>query len=116
MVRALSYLLSFWLALLFVVGQGAHVPRLLVAAIGLGALLAGLGGAVAPIVGTRLRLGGPIALSLGLFALAGVGVAMHVEPWLPWGLGMGAFCFLAVVVAEVLWSPRNRGTMAPADS
>ena len=116
MVRALSYLLSFWLALLFVVGQGAHVPPLLVAAVGLGALLALLGGAIAPIVGTRLRLAGPIALSLGLFALVGIGLAMHVQPWLPWAVFMGTVCFLGVVVAEALWSPRNRGTMAPADA
>jgi hypothetical protein len=117
MVRAVSYLLSFWLATLFVVGQlGQHVPRLMVAAVGLGALFAALGGMIAPSVGPRLRLAGPIALSLGLFALWGVGLMMKVALWLPWSIFMGAICFLGVVLAEVLWSPRNRGTMAPADS
>ena len=116
MVRPLSFLLSFWLALLFVVGQGAHIPQLLVAAVGLAALFAGLGGMIAPIVGPRLRLGGPIALSLGLVTLGGVGLALRVSLWLPWCVFMGTFCFLGVVFAELLWSPRNRGTMAPADA
>jgi hypothetical protein len=117
MVRPVSYFLSFWLAMLFVVGQlGQHVPGLMVDAVGLGALIAMLGGMIAPIVSPRLRLAGPIALSLGLFALWGVGLAMKVSPWLPWSIFIGAFCFIGVVIAEVIWSPRNRGTMAPADS
>ena len=62
------------------------------------------------------RLVGPIALSLGLFAIWFVALLMHVPPWLPWCVFMGTVCFLGVTVAEVLWSPRNRGTMAPADS
>jgi hypothetical protein len=116
MVRPMSFLLSFWLAGLFVVGQGAHVPQLMVAAIGLASLVALLGAFIAPMVGPALRLAGPIALSLGLFALGAIALAMKVEPWLPWCVFMGTFCFIGVTLAEVLWSPRNRGTMAPADS
>ena len=116
MVRPMSFLLSFWLAGVFVVGQGAHVPPLMVAAVGLASLFALLGGFLAPLVGPLLRLVGPVALSLGLFALAGVALAMKVPPWLPFCVSAGTFCFIGVTLAEVLWSPRNRGTMAPADS
>jgi hypothetical protein len=112
----LSFLLSFWLALLFVVGQNSHTPRLLVAFVGLGALLAAIGGFTAPLMKAGLRLGLSIALSLGLFAIWAVGLAMHVSLWLPWCVFMGAFCFIGVTLAEAIWSPRNRGTMAPADS
>ena len=116
MVRAMSYVLCFWLALLFVAAQLAAVPPLLVAAVGLGALFSGFGGAIAPLVGPRLRLAGPIALSLGLFTLWVVGLVMRLPLWLPWCLFMGTFCYLGVVLAEVIWAPRNRGTMAPSDS
>ncbi len=116
MVRAMSYLLSFWLALLFVVGQSQHVPVGIVWLVGLGAIFALLGGFIAPLVGPGLRLGGPIALSLGLFALWIVGLLMKTPSWLPWCVFMGTFCFIGVTIAEVLWAPRNRGTMAPADS
>lgn len=116
MVRPMSFLLSFWLAALFVVGQGAHVPQLMVDAVGLAALFALIGGLIAPMVGAGLRLAGPLALSAGLFALFAVGLAMKVSPWLPWSIFMGTFCFLGVTIAEAAWSPRNRGTMAPADA
>lgn len=116
MVRPMSFLLSFWLAGLFVVGQGAHVPELMVAAVGLASLFALIGGFIAPLVGPGLRLAGPLALSLGLFALWAIGLAMKVPPWLPWCVFMGTFCFIGVTIAEALWSPRNRGTMAPADA
>ena len=116
MVRPMSFLLSFWLALLFVVGQGAHIPQLLVAAVGLGALVAGLGGLVAPLASPRLRIAVALALSIGLLALADFGLTHKVSPWLPWCVLMGAVWYLGVVGAEALWSPRNRGTMAPADS
>lgn len=116
MVRAMSYLLSFWLLTLFVVGQNLHVPQGIVALVGLGGLFAAIGGMMAPLVGARLRLFAPLALGAGLVALGAVGLAMNVEPWLPGTLFMGAFSYAAIVVAEVLWSPRNRGTMAPTDS
>jgi hypothetical protein len=116
MVRMLSFLLSFWLALLFVVGQGSHSPRLLVFFVGVGAVLAAIGGSTAPLMKAGLRLGLSIAFALGLFAIWAVALAMHVSVWLPWCVFMGAFCFIGVVIAEVIWSPRNRGTMAPADS
>lgn len=116
MVRPMSFLLSFWLAALFVVGQGAHVPEWLVVCVGFASLFALLGGTIAPMVGRGLRLAGPIALSLGLFAAGAVGLAEKCPRWLPWCIFMGTFCFLGVTVAEVLWSPRNRGTMAPADA
>jgi len=116
MVRAMSYLLSFWLATLFVCGQGAHVPQGIVWLVGLGAILALFGGLIAPMVGPGLRLGGPIGLSLGLFTLWALGLAMKAPLWLPWCVFMGTFCFIGVTIAEVIWAPRNRGTMAPADS
>lgn len=116
MVRAMSFLLSFWLALLFVVGQTAHIPQLLVFFVGLAAALALFGAFISPMVGAGLRLGGPIALSIGLAALGVVALAMKTPPWLPWCVFMGIFCFLGVTIAEVLWAPRNRGTMAPADT
>ena len=116
MVRAMSFLLSFWLATLFVAGQGAHVPQLLVWFVGLGALFAMFGAVVAPTVSLAWRLTGSIALSLGLFAIWFVALLMHASPWLPWCVFMGTFCFIGVTLAELVWSPRNRGTMAPADS
>ena len=116
MVRPMSFLLSFWLAGLFVVAQGAHVPQFMVPLVGLAALFALLGGFLAPMVGPRLRLAGPLALSLGLFALGAVGLMLKCPRWLPWCVFMGSFCFIGVTIAEVLWSPRNRGTMAPADA
>jgi hypothetical protein len=112
----MSFLLSFWLALLFVVGQGAHVPAFIVWSVGLATLFALIGGLIAPMVGPWLRLAGPVALSLGLFALWGVGLLMKTPRWLPWCIFMGTATYLGVVLAEVLWSPRNRGTMAPADA
>ena len=116
MVRPMSFLLSFWLAALFVVAQGAHVPQFMPPLVGLAALFALFGGLIAPVVGPGLRLAGPIALSAGLFALGVVGLMMKSPRWLPWCVFMGTFCFIGVTIAEVLWSPRNRGTMAPADS
>ena len=116
MVRLMSFLLSFWLALLFVVATGAHVPKILVFFVGLGALFALFGGCVSPIVSAAWRVAGPLALSAGLFALWAIGLAMKLPLWLPWCLFMGTVCFLGVTVAELIWSPRNRGTMAPADS
>jgi hypothetical protein len=116
MVRAMSFLLSFWLALLFVVGQNQHLPQGVVALVGLGALIALFGGFIAPMVGPVARLVGPLLLSAGLFSLWIVALLMKVPRWLPWCVFMGTFCFIGVTIAEVLWSPRNRGTMAPADS
>jgi hypothetical protein len=116
MVRAMSFLLSFWLGLLFVAGQLAHIPQLMVFCVGLGAGFALFGGLISPMVGPGLRLAGPIALSLGLVALATVALATKQPPWLAWCVLMGVFCFIGVTIAEVLWAPRNRGTMAPADS
>jgi hypothetical protein len=116
MVRAISYLLSFWLAGLFVVGQNAHIPKLLIFFVGLGAALALLGAMIAPIVSPAWRLGGPIALSIGLFSLCAVALAMKVPPWLPFCVGVGTVCFIGITIAEVLWSPRNRGTMGPIRS
>ena len=116
MVRAMSFLLSFWLAALFVVGQGAHVPQLLVACVGLFALFALFGAVVSPTLGLGWRLTGTIALSLGLFAVWLVALLMHSAPWFPWCIFMGVVPFLGVALAELVWAPRNRGTMAPADS
>ncbi|MCA1663327.1 MAG: hypothetical protein LC659_03505 [Myxococcales bacterium] len=93
-----------------------HVPQFIVDAAGLASLFALIGGLIAPLVGPGLRLAGPVALSLGLFALWGVGLLMKAPRWLPWCIFMGTFCFIGVTLAEVLWSPRNRGTMAPADA
>lgn len=116
MVRAMSFLLSFWLAALFVVGQTAHIPQLMVFFVGVAAVFALFGGLISPLVGPALRLAGPIALSAGLIALAAVAMATKQPPWLGWCVLMGVFCFLGVTIAEAAWSPRNRGTMAPADS
>lgn len=116
MVRPMSFLLGFWLALLFVAGQNVHAPQALVWADGLGAVFAILGGLVAPFASRRLRLAGPVALSLGVFAIALIGFLMHVTVWLTFCNVIAAGCYLGVVLAEWIWSPRNRGTMAPADA
>ncbi|MDB4971439.1 MAG: hypothetical protein JWN44_7128, partial [Myxococcales bacterium] len=50
------------------------------------------------------------------FAVAFVGVLMKSKAWLPFGTFIGAAVYLGVVLAERIWSPRDRGTMAPADS
>jgi len=116
MVRLMAFLLSFWLALLFVVATAAHVPKLMVFFVGLGALCAFFGGCISPLVSKAWRLAGPIALSIGLFSLWIVALATKQPLWLPWCVFMGTFCFIGVTIAEVIWAPRNRGTMAPADS
>ena len=116
MVRAMSFLLSFWLAALFVAGQNSHVPQGMLALVGLGSLIALFGGFIAPLVGPVARLVGPILLSSGLVAVAIIMLLMKTRLWLPTFVLVGTFCFIGVTVAEVLWSPRNRGTMAPADS
>jgi hypothetical protein len=116
MVRAMSFLLSFWLALLFVVGQTAHVPQLLVAAIGFAAMWALLGAIVAPMMAPGLRLGCAIILTAWLTAICALAWVHKTPPWVPWCVAMGTFCFIGVTIAEVIWAPRNRGTMAPVDS
>jgi hypothetical protein len=115
-VRPMSFLLGFWLAALFVAGQNMHMPQALVWLDGAGAAFAILGGLISPFAPRRLRLIGPVALSLGLFAVTFVAILMHVTVWFPFTTGIAAAIYLAVVLAEWIWSPRNRGTMAPADS
>jgi hypothetical protein len=106
MVRPMSYLLAFWLAALFVAGQNTHVPKWLVWLNGLAALFALLGASIAPLVSRPWRVGGPIALSLGLLGLWLGGILTHVNPWLPWCTFMGAIWYLGVAVADQLWSPQ----------
>ena len=116
MVRAMSFLLSFWLALLFVVGQLANAPQLLIAAIGFASLWSLLGAITAPMMSAPLRLGCSIILTLWLAAICTVAWVHKTPEWIPWCVAIGAFCFIGVTVAEVIWAPRNRGTMAPADA
>jgi hypothetical protein len=116
MVRPMSFLLSFWLAGLFVVGQGAHVPQLLIWALGLFSGFALLGAVISPHVTLAWRVVGPLALCSGLLAVGFIAIAMHSAPWLPFCVLSSTLIYLGVVVAEWIWSPRNRGTMAPADS
>jgi hypothetical protein len=112
----MAFLLSFWLALVFIVGRLANIPQLLVWGVGLGAIFAWFGGMISPLVSPAWRLAGPIALSLGLTVLSGVALSIKTPPWLPFCVLIGTFCFIGVTIAEALWAPRNRGTMAPADS
>jgi hypothetical protein len=116
MVRPMSFLLAFWLAGLFVVGQLPRVPMLLVYADGLLALLAFLAAMIAPIVNERARLALPAIVSVGLYAVWLVALLLHSKPWLPWCNFMAVTIYVGIIIAELLWSPRNRGTMAPADS
>lgn len=106
MVRYMSWLLGFWLTLLYVVGRSAPVSRGLLWLTLLAALFAFVGGAIAPMVSSGLRIGGPVALSLGLFALFAVELAMHTESWLPWCTFLGVVTYLPIVVATFLWSPK----------
>jgi hypothetical protein len=116
MVRAMAFLLSFWLAVLFIAGQLAHAPQLLIDAIGLAALAALLGSIVSPMMSAGLRLGCAILLTLWLSAICLVAWVHRTPEWIPWCVAMGTFCFISVTIAEFIWAPRNRGTMAPADS
>ena len=116
MVRLMSFLLSFWLALLFICATAAHYPKLLVFFVGIGALFACFGGFVAPMVSVWWRIVGPVALTLGLVAVGVAAMVLNTPPWLPFCVFIGTFWFIAIVIAELWWSPRNRGTMAPADS
>ena len=116
MIRPVSFLVSYWLALLFVCGHGARMPWLLDDAIGLGALFALFGAIISPMVSRRTRIIGPIALSLGLFAICYVGLVLPTPPWMPFCVGLAAVALLGTRIATLLWSPRDRGTMAPADS
>jgi hypothetical protein len=116
MIRPVSVLLALWLFLLFIAGQQAFVPKWMLWLDGLGGVLALFGAIVAPLTGPLLRLVAPVALSLGLLALALVGFLTHVHPWLPWCTLFGALSYLAVAIALPIWSPRNDGTMRPRDS
>jgi hypothetical protein len=116
MVRAMAFLLSFWCIALFVVGQGAHVPQSVVWPTGLVGLLSLLFSMLAPDMRPRARhvitflIGGAIT-GLGILAWA-----LRSPPWLPFCILSGAGCYLGVVIAELIWSPRDRGTMAPYDA
>jgi hypothetical protein len=108
MIRTVSWLLSFWLALLFVAGHGApNVPTWLDALAGLATLFALLGGLIAPWVSERLRIGGPVALSIGLGGLWLAGVLTHVRSSLPLGLLLGAIGFLGAGLAATTSESRR---------
>lgn len=106
MVRYMSWLLGGWLVLLYVVGRSAHVPVGLLWLTLLGGILALLGGAIAPLVSSGWRVAGPVMLSLGLLGLFAVELAMKVESWLPWCTFIAVVCYLPVVIALRLWSPK----------
>ncbi len=119
MVRYMSWLLAFWLTLLYVVSRSAPVPRGLGWLTLLAGLFAFLGGAVAPMVTSGWRIGGPVALSFGLFVLFGIELRMRVESWLPWCTFLGLVTYLPIVVAARLWSPKwtrgpHRDFLTPA--
>jgi hypothetical protein len=116
MIRAMSFLLSFWLALLFIAGQLANAPQLLIDAIGFAALWALLGAIVMPMMGPKLRLACAIIVTAWLSAICLIAWLHKTPEWIPWTVAMGTFCFIGVTIAELIWAPRNRGTMAPADS
>lgn len=116
MVRPMSALLAFWCAGLFVVGQGAHVPQLLVWGVGFVAFASLLFAMVAPDLRPRPRHVLSFMIGGALLALGVVAWVMHTPPWVPLCTLAGAGCYLGVVIAELLWSPRDRGTMAPADA
>jgi hypothetical protein len=106
MVRAMSWLLSFWLAGLYVVGRGAaQVPQSFVWLTLLGALIAFIGGCIAPMMSLRAQVIGPLSLAIGLFALFAIGLAANIAPWLPWCTFTGAFTYTVVVLGNALWSP-----------
>jgi hypothetical protein len=88
-------MVGFWLALLFIVGQGTAAQQWMVWLDGLGAIFAFLGAIIAPSVGERVRIAGPVALSLGMLGLWVVGLAMHTVPWLPWCNFLGGISLLA---------------------
>ncbi len=116
MVRAMSFLTSYWCAAIFVCGYAGHTPHLIVWAIGLCSMLLLLFGLNAPVLRPRVRhtltflLGGVLTV-LGLASWA-----LRSPAWLPFCTLTGAIWFLGVAVAEMLWAPRDRGTMAPADA
>jgi hypothetical protein len=117
-----AIMLSFWCATIFVCGQGAtgaanpHVPAILVWAIG----GIGLAAFIFACVSSEITAGVRHALSfiIGgvLLALGAITWGLNASSWLPFCTLSGAVCFLGVVVAELIWSPRDRGTMAPADA
>jgi hypothetical protein len=107
MIRAISWLVGFWLALLFIVGQGAHVPQWIVWLDGLASVFAILGGAIANMVSGWARIAGPVALSLGLFALWIGGLVVRAPLWLPWCNFMAAVVYLGVTLAAATF-PEKR--------
>jgi hypothetical protein len=115
-VRPMSFLLGFWLATVFVVAQNGHMPTLVTLTLGIGAAFAIIGGMIAPIVPSSVRMIWAVTLSLGLFALTLAAVLLHLASWFTFCIFVSTAIFLAVVIAERVWSPRDRGTMAPSDS
>jgi hypothetical protein len=112
----MSIMLSFWCATMFVAGQQLHVPRSLVWLLGLMAIFAFLLGCVSSEMQPRPRHVLSIGLGVAVAAIGLAGLALRAMVWLPFCALFGATWYLTVIVAELLWSPRDRGTMAPSDS
>jgi hypothetical protein len=107
MIRAISWMLAFWLGGLFIVGQGGSVPQWMVWLTGLAAAFAVLGGIIAPSVSEPARIAGPIALSLGLLGLWVAGLALRTEAWLPWCNFLGGIAYFTGAVSAATF-PEKR--------
>jgi len=84
MVRGTSIVLGIGLVLLWIVGLSNHASAWLTWLDGLAALCAfGVAAAAVP-EGAGVTAASPLGLSVGLYVLWIIGLAMHVETWLAW--------------------------------
>jgi hypothetical protein len=101
MVRGISVFLGIGLVILWIAGLSTpNTAGWLVWLDGIAALCAfAIAGATVPGVSRASRAGGPIALSLGLFALWVIGLATNVQSWLAWWTFAFACAFLLLGIA-----------------
>ncbi len=98
MTKGLTVILGIGLIILWIVGLGDPVaPGWLTWLDGVAGLCAfGIAGAMAPASTRGVRMGGPILLAIGLYALWVIGLATHAVPWLKWWTFAFADAFLLV--------------------
>src|SRR5262245_24316318 len=98
MLRGISIALGIGLIVLWLVGVNNQATLWLTWLDGIAALWAfTLGASIVPgRSGLSATAGAPLALSLGLYVLWGIGLLTRAEPWLAWWTFVFACAFLAL--------------------
>lgn len=114
MVRGTSIALGVGLVILWIVGLSNHATMWLTWLDGLAAIAAfGVAAAAVPdTTRTGVLAASPIGLSVGLFVLWIIGVAMHVETWLAWWTFAFAVGFMLLGLGLFSGASARRPTIA----